>query len=226
MTKFSKTRKPKALKGPLPALPRADVIACMQMQYFDNGPNPGSGKNQYTMVTEVYAGGHFNIMKPYWKRTVALLDPEQVRMWADAKLMSGGLTADQHAQYVIAYDAAELFMEANDALWAKLGYFEDRRAHLRYPGQVMLATRVVDGPMHAHVFDGEGGIMSSNAFQFDKFWRPGTSRRLFYGWYDPLEIYAKDKARKESERKALEALATARGGDRCSGGENALLGAL
>jgi hypothetical protein len=209
VSKFSKTRAPKQ-KGPMPAFPEFQFITAIQMQFFDNGEKPGRGKNQYTMITEVYAGGHFNIMKPYWKRTVALLDPDQVIKWADEKLAWDDLTPMHHQQYANAYAMAEEFMTGANALWAKIGYFEDRRAHLRYPGQCMLVVREDKGPMHAFLFDGTEECKLSNPFQFDHYWRPGTNRRLFYGWYDPNEIYAKTKEWKEREEKAVEALRQAR----------------
>jgi hypothetical protein len=43
----------------------------------------------------------------------------------------------------------------------------------------------------------------SDPLVFDRFSRQGSGRRLFFGFYDPLGLYAKTKAIAEKERAYL-----------------------
>jgi hypothetical protein len=208
MSKFH--RKPAGKKkaksnGPLPPCPKSQFIRVVQFQYFDNGPNCGKGKSRYTMTIEAYCEDKFNIYKPYWKRTASLLDPEQVKKWADDQMSEGKMAAADHYFYVTLHGAAEALMENATSEFVKIGYIEDRRSKIRYPGQVILVTKELDGPMKASLFtDGMNEDPAcSDPFVFDKFSKPGSGRRLFFGFYDPQGLYARTKAIAEKERAYL-----------------------
>jgi hypothetical protein len=216
MSKFEKKEKAKSKKSdepkePLKPCPRKEIINVVQFQFFDNGEpkksepvtgengkrkRPGAGKSRYTMMVEVYCEAKFNIYKPYWKRTAALLNPDQVKKWADEQLAEGKMTAANHGFYATLYTMAETFMEEDDAQWVKIGYIEDRRSKRRYPGQAIFVTKRQADAMDAALFtDGmEADPICPDAMIFDKFSRPGTGRRLFYGFYDPFDMYGKTKA--------------------------------
>jgi hypothetical protein len=225
MCKFTKspnTKKAKAdePKGPLPPCPRREIIDVVQFQFFDNGEpkktepvisedgkkkRPGAGRSRYTMKVEVYCEGKFNIYKPYWKRTAALLNPDQVKKWADEQLSSGKMSEKDHEFYATLYTMAETFIEDPDAHWVKIGYIEDRSSKVRYPGQAVFVTKRMSGPMDAALFT--NGVdekpLCPDAMIFDKFSKPDAGRRLFYGFYDPNDIYEKTKARAAKEAEVL-----------------------
>lgn len=214
-------------KGPLPACPTKDKIYVTQFQYFDNGEpkkadtveqsedgtikREGAGKSRYTIQLEVYCEAKFNIYKPYWKRTVALLDPERVKKWADKQLAEGKRTEKEHEFYLNLYTMAENFMELHeDAHWAKIGYIEDRRSKVRYPGQAVLVTKIQNGPMDVYMFvDGDvHDPICPDAMIYDKLSQPGSKRRLFYGFYDPTDMYGKQKEIEAKERSYLSGRST------------------
>jgi hypothetical protein len=214
VSKFTKTKpaKPKASgpKGPLPPLPRKDVIRVVQFQYFDNGPNPGSGKSRYAMTVEVYMQDRLTLLRPDWKRSVALLDPDQVKSWADGQVESGKLSAGDHEFYEALYRISEGLIEQDDVEWVKIGYIEDRRAKIRYPGQALLLSREMTGKFTAYLFSSAEEYMETSSFQYDRNARPGSGRRLFYGFYDPAGMYAAMKAERALQAKA-DCLAASRG---------------
>jgi hypothetical protein len=215
-------------KGPLPACPKKDNIFVAQFQYFDNGEpkksdvdhvvnedgtiskkRAGAGRSRYTMNLEVYCEAKFNIYKPHWKRTVGLLDPEKVKKWSNEKLAEGKLTAEEHAFYAGLYDMTNnWFDNTENPDWARIGYIEDRRSKVRYPGQAVLVTKVKDGPMDVFMFT-EGltnNPIVADRMQFDRRSRPGSGRRLFYGFYDPFNMYdlSKEMAQTVAAKPALD----------------------
>lgn len=232
MSKFEKKFKtPKQKidepKGPLPACPTKDKIYVTQFQYFDNGEpkkadvversedgtikREGAGKSRSTIQLEVYCEAKFNIYKPYWKRTVALLDPERVKKWANKQLAEGRRTQEEHDFYLTLYSMAGAFMELHeDAHWAKIGYIEDRRSKVRYPGQAVLATKIQNGPMDVYMFvDGNPtDPICPDAMIYDKLSHPGSKRRLFYGFFDPINMYGKQKEIEAKERAYLSGRST------------------
>ncbi len=158
------------------------------------------------MKIEVNCEDKFIISKPFWKRTAALLDPTQVKKWADGQLAEGKMTAGDHDFYDTLYRSAESLMEDGPVMqWVKIGYIEDRRSKVRYPGQAVLVTKVIDGPMMAYLFtDGmKEDALESDPLVHDKNWKPGCGRRLFFGFYDPHGIYWKAKEIEEKERAYL-----------------------
>jgi len=227
MSKFtkkaiSKKAKPDEPKGPLLPCPRKEVIDVVQFQFFDNGEpkklepvvpedgkqkRPGAGKSRYTMKIEVYCEAKFNIYKPYWARTASLLDASQIKKWTDEQLSCGKLSSKDHGFYADLYAMAEAFMEEPDSHWAKIGYLEDRRAKLRYPGQAVFVTKRHAGAMDAALFTNgmDEEPLCPDAMIFDKRSKPGSGRRLFYGFYDPNRTYEKTKAIAAKEAAVLSA---------------------
>jgi hypothetical protein len=189
----------KAPRGPLPPCPRKDVIQAVQFQFFDNGPNPGKGNSEYTIALEVYCEGRLDLYRPYWKRVVRLMSPKQVMEWADKKQGEGYLTAEQHAEYRSVFEACEVVAQDPDMAWVKMGCIEDRSARIRYPGQLLMVTREVTGPMQIHVVL-NGEVISAERMLHDQRSTKGTGRRKAFGWWDPSNLY--DIAKKEEAMKA------------------------
>jgi hypothetical protein len=93
-------------------------------------------------------------------------------------------------------------MDEEDAQWAKIGFVEDRRAKVRYPGQALLVTRRESGPLAAYLFVGDD-LVHTTTFLHDKLAKPGSGRRLFFGFYDPHSMYAEAKRIEAWERDGI-----------------------
>jgi hypothetical protein len=189
---FNMTKRAKAGKGNKPAAlkpcPNADLIWVCQFQFFDNGPNPGKGKTQHTIKLEVHLTEDIDLYKPHWVRSVALIEAEDFKAWANKALEQGRLTADQHANYVGMADAMIERRSYPDTLWAKCGRIEDKRAHADHPGQFIVCWREVGGPMQCHVVLGSDAI-SCERFIHDQRSTPGTGRRKAFGFFDPQNLH-------------------------------------
>jgi len=194
-------------RGPLPPCPRKDVIQVMQFQYYDNGAKPGRGKVQHTVTLEAYCEGRLNLHKPYWVRTVQLIDPKKVMAWADQKLAECYLTAEQHAFYIQMQEVADSLAEGPDVEFAKMGHIEDRTTKIRYPAQFVLMVRERGGPMQCHVVI-NGDVISTETFIHDQHSVPGSGRRKAYAFYDPSDMYGAMK-----REQAMRAEAKARAGE-------------
>ena len=188
-----KGQKPPALKP----CPSKDFIHVMQFQFFDNGPTPGKGKTRHTVKLEVYLEGKINLSKPHWNRTVALIEADEFRAWADRALIDKRLTPEQHSTYAGYSDAIAERAKWPETAWAKLGRIEDKRAHADYPGQFIMAWRDKNGPMQCHVVV-EDGTMSCERFIHDQLSTPGSGRRKAFGFYDPNRIYERQQAEAEA----------------------------
>jgi hypothetical protein len=187
---------------PLPPCPHPDHIKVVQFQFFDNGQKPGRGRTQHVLSLEVYCEDNFVITKPYWKRSVALLDPAKILAWAGEKTLAGEMDVTEHAYYEKTIQICTELMDDPDTEWVRCGYIEDRRAKVRYPGQTVIVWKVGDGPLHV-VMEVHGSALAPDAMIFDKKARPGSGRRLFYGFYDPNRLYFRTKEIAEQEAAYL-----------------------
>ena len=197
-------RRAKGTKGQLPPAlkpcPSYDFIRVLQLQFFDNGPNPGKGKSQHAIKIEAYLEDKFDLHQPHWKRTVNLTSPKLFLKWASKALADGILTAEQHAVYAEAADVCSTMQKADDVEWAKCGRIEDKKSHTHYPGQFIFAWRFKQGPMKCHVVVGDD-MMVCDTFIHDHFSLPGSGRRKAFGFYDPNRIYER---KQEEERQLAE----------------------
>jgi hypothetical protein len=197
------TRRPKGKKGQVPPAmkpcPAKDRIFVMQFQFFDNGPKPGSGNTQHTMMLEAYLEEEVNLRKPHWKRVVSLSEAADFCAWTDKALSAGQISATQHAEYASGLEVVAYQLEQEEVAWAKIGRIEDRRVRSTiYPGQFVIAWRTKAGPMECHVFTGDG-MISCTCFIHDQHSRAGTGRRKAFGFYDPGNIHL----HKIAEQKAI-----------------------
>ncbi|WP_238273303.1 hypothetical protein [Methylobacterium cerastii] len=145
------------------------------------------------MMLEAYCEGRLNLFKPYWKRTVALIEPKLVLKWADENLATGEMTASIHERYATLYAVANEIMADDDSEWSKMGHIGSKRENTRYIGQFVLVSRYKDGSMNCVVsIDGE--LLEAGRFQHDLRAKPGTGRRKAYAFYDPNGLYEAMKA--------------------------------
>lgn len=149
--------------------------------------------SQYTLKVECYCEDKFIIDKPYWVRTSGPLCPDQMLSWASRKLAEGKITEEEESFYRDIYTGAQAFMAKENADWVKVGYIEDRRKKHRYPGQAVIVAKEDGGPMYV-ILRAHGEFFPADRMQFDQFTKPGTGRRLFYGFYDPTGLYYRQKA--------------------------------
>src|SRR5215212_3004728 len=187
---------------PLPPCPHPDHIKVVQFQFFDNGQNPGRGRTQHVLSLEVYCEDKFVITKPFWKRSVALLDPAKILAWADEKTLEGAMDQTEHAYYKMIFAACADLMQDEDTEWVRAGYIEDRRAKVRYPGQTVIVWKRSSGPLNV-ILSVHGVALAPDAMVFDKKARPGSGRRLFYGLHDPSGLYFRTKEIAEQEAAYL-----------------------
>lgn len=195
------TKRAKGQKGKKPTAlvrcPSVDRIFVMQFQFFDNGPTPGKGNTRHAIMLEAYLEAKIDLYKPHWKRTVALIEASDFQAWADRALVEERLTPEQHSIYRQASEAIADRTRQPETEWAKLGRIEDKRSHTDYPGQFIMAYQDKDGPIGCHVVT-ETGSMSCEQFFRDKRSKPGTGRRKAFGFYDPGQIYERQKAEAEA----------------------------
>jgi hypothetical protein len=200
--------KVKSKRTPLPRMPQAESISVIQFQLFDNGENPGKGRSQWVASLEVYGQGRLDLLDPYWKRAVSLIDPAKVMAWADKARDEGRMTDAIHQTYVDAQAIAAEFASSDVCDWVRMGHIGSKADHIYYEGQFILVMKQIDGPIGCVVFiDGEP--LTTNSFLFDKKWRPGGSRRKFFGFYDPHGAYQAMKRERAMIAEA-DALAAAR----------------
>lgn len=180
LEKYKKRVKPKAL----PEMPRAGAINVIQFQFFDNGQKPGRGKSRHVVKLEVYCEGRLNLRKPFWKRSVSMLEPKLFFEWIDGQTFEPGVKSIYENLHSLAID-----QEADDEVeWVKLGHVEDTRLRARYPGQFVVCVKCKDGPLLSWVQAGDGQF-PCEAMIFNQRWKRGSKERLFYGFYDPHGMY-------------------------------------
>src|SRR3982750_1498577 len=98
----------KTQKAPLlPRLFPVDCIRVLQAQFFDNSASPPKqGQSQFALKLFAWTDGNIDFRQPHWWRVVQLLEPSKVLSWARNKRDAGEITADQFAQYQLAYEGA------------------------------------------------------------------------------------------------------------------------
>jgi hypothetical protein len=205
--KGSFEKRGKGKKGHLPPalhpFPKTEFVWAVQFQFFDNGPNPGSGKTEHALKLEVYMEPTVNLYKPHWVRAVPLHAPGIVAKWADEKLADGKLTADTAAVYHGAAAWCANQMKNPDMEWAKIGRIGDnRRRDVIYPGQLVLMSREISGPMTTIILaqnGDEAGMVQCERWVHDQHSTKGTGRRKAFGFYDPQKKYYWQKAIEESK---------------------------
>lgn len=176
--------KTKARPKPQPECPRFEVINVVQFQFFDNGEKPGKGKSRHVVKLEVHCEGRLNLAKPYWKRSVSMLDMEVFFSW----VMQQGFPLDIMAIYEGAAAVISDYVDGEDTEWVKLGHVEDTRLRTRYPGQFVVCRKLKAGPLECWLQLGEHRLPAAAMF-FNKGWRKGSKARLFAGTYDPCGEY-------------------------------------
>lgn len=183
--KYKKGERPKAQ----PACPRADVINVIVFQFFDNGAKPGRGRSRHVIKMEIHCEGKLVLNRPYWKRSVSMLEPKLFFEWVDAQSFDDGVAG--------LYGSTRALMDSlaldDDTEWLKLGHVEDTRLRDRYPGQFVVAVKRKSGPLLCWLQHGDSQFAPEAMF-YNKAWRPGSPARLFAGTYDPYGMYDKAKA--------------------------------
>ena len=151
---------------------------------------------------EVYCDGRLDLFKPYWRRTVALTGSKVFFAWATKTHASGGMTDGQYEVYRAAADLAAEAMNSGDYEIAKLGHIGSNDGGTTYyVGQFVLLLKEHGGGPIVHLFVGDD-VMEASSFLFDQAWRPGGRRRKFFGFYDPLKLYAAAKQERAFAAKA------------------------
>jgi hypothetical protein len=184
MTEKTKKARPK----PQPKCPRADIINVVQFQFFDNGENPGRGLSRHVVKLEVHCENRYVPSKPYWKRSVSMLEPKKFFEWIDSQVFDEVVTK----QYAVVKQFVEVELADEDVEWIKLGHVEDTRLRDRYPGQFVGAMKLESGPLRCWLQLGDDP-MPADAMFFNKAWRKGSKARLFAGTYDPQGMYEASK---------------------------------
>lgn len=184
MTEKTKKARPK----PQPKCPHADIINVVQFQFFDNGENQGRGSSRHVVKLEVHCEGRYVPSKPYWKRSISMLEPKTFFKWTDAQTFDPAMMQ----VYADLKQFVALHGEDEDCEWIKLGHVEDTRLRHRCPGQFVIAVKFKSGPL-ACVLQVENTVMAADAMFFNKAWRKGSKARLFAGTYDPQGMYEASK---------------------------------
>lgn len=174
---------------PQPKCPRADIINVIQFQFFDNGEKPGRGLSRHVVKLEVHCEARLVLNKPYWKRSVSMLEPKKFFEWVDAQVFE----ADVAAVYGVAKECVTGWLADEDVEWVKLGHIEDTRLRDRYPGQFIGVMKLKSGPLRCWLHLGES-LLPADAMFFNKAWRKGSKARLFAGTFDPHGMYEAMKA--------------------------------
>lgn len=169
---------------PQPKCPRAEFINVIQFQFFDNGEKPGRGVSRHVVKLEVHCEARLVLNKPYWKRSVSMLEAKTFFEWVDAQTFEPEV-ADVYglAKQLVAIQQAD-----EDVEWIKLGHVEDTRLRNRYPGQFVGVIKFKSGPLVCWLQLG-GSPLQAHAMFFNKAWRKGSKARLFAGTYDPQGMY-------------------------------------
>ena len=188
MKKGRSAAKVKTPSGPMPAFPSLERVEVIQFQYFDNGPDLKQGQSRYTLKVEAYYGQKYDYRDPQWSRVLALLDPALMTKWATDKLKDGSISTAEFEFYAAVVEVADAYQEDGLTEWVRVAYIEDRRQKVRYPGQAVILRRALDKSMVAHLL-AHDGVATCERFIFEKSWRPGSKKRLFFGFYDPLKLH-------------------------------------
>lgn len=195
---MTKEKKP---REPLKRCPSKQHIMAIQAQLFDNGPKPGKGRSQHSIKLEVYCEGRLDLCKPYWSRVVQLIEPKLFMAWVDREHGTGTITDVQRETYESARETVETIAKGEGIEFAKMGHIGAARENKYYAGQFVTMVKESNGPLHLFVFlDGE--MIEVTSFLYDKFWKPGGSRRKFFGFYDPCGMYAAMQAERAQRAEA------------------------
>ena len=185
MQNFKKGERPK----PQPKCPRYDIINFIQFQFFDNGEKPGRGVSRHVVKLEVHCEGRLVLSKPFWKRSVSMLEPKTFFEWVDSQVFDEGVAA----AYEVAKAVAENQLADEDVEMIKFGHVEDTRLRDRYPGQFVGVMKLKSGPLCCWLHLGES-LLPADAMFFNHAWRKGSKARVFAGTYDPYGMYTAMKA--------------------------------
>jgi hypothetical protein len=169
---------------PQPKCPRAEIINVIQFQFFDNGEKPGRGVSRHVVKLEVHCEARLVLNKPYWKRSVSMLEPKTFFDWVDAQTFE----ADVASLYAGTKQFVDLQQADDDTEWLKLGHIEDTRLRDRYPGQFVVVVKMKSGPLQCWLQLGESSLPADAMF-FNRAWRKGSKARLFAGTFDPHGAY-------------------------------------
>ena len=149
----------KAQKAPLlPRLFPVDCIRVLQAQFFDNSASPPKqGQSQFALKLFAWTDGNIDFQQPHWWRVVQLLEPSKVLKWATGKRDAGEMTADQFAQYQLAYEAAARMIEEGSRAW--MGHIGSPPGKHYFVGQFVLARWEDEDTLRAVVFNGDSNIL-------------------------------------------------------------------
>ena len=96
---------------------------------------------------------------------VRLLAPSKVLTWATGKRDAGAMTADQFAQYQMAYEGAAEMIEDGSRAW--MGHIGSPPGKHYFVGQFVLARWEAEDTLRAVVFNGNSNILLDHRRDLD-----------------------------------------------------------
>lgn len=188
-----------AKKPPLfPRLYPTQNIRVLQAQFFDNSAaQPKKGQSQFALKLFAWSSGTVDFKKHEWWRVVQLLEPFKVHTWAKAKLSAGEMTADQFAQYDVAYQSACEMIATGSRCW--MGHIGSPPGKQYFVGQFVLVRLDEDDTMRAMIFNDDDSIL------LDGFKQPRKRGRIvmagspkLVALHDPMGVLERQEAIKEA----------------------------
>ncbi|WP_230533427.1 hypothetical protein [Microvirga roseola] len=180
-----KAKKPKNAQPWFSKFPAKDLVTAMRLQFFNNGENPGSGRNQYTLKLRAYLGvKQIDQHKPDWERTIGLLPPKAVVAWAVDEHVQGRLTDEQLALYTTVADEITAWADQDGAELALMGHISSPPGNHYFHNQFVAVRLTTSDEMSATLYvDGE--VIDETEFYTNTRSRKANAPK-FHGLYDPF----------------------------------------
>jgi hypothetical protein len=192
-------------KTATPPLPHRDEVMAGQLQFFDNSTvKRAKGRSRFSLKLELYLSpSDIDIRKPDWWRVVQLIEPAQVKRWADRTFEAQGMTAQEHDAYLEGFQAAknEETNDPNADVW--MGHVPDpsQKGTVYHIGCFVIVTRSGIGQLQALVH-GPGGWWGCPRFVLANESHVGNARKAL-AFYDPKGILEREHRERRDKAKQM-----------------------